>query len=422
MTTSVSQHSPKANKANRANSSAPFFKRTQNLLGHLSSPKQAFFCILGLIGLTLFFWIGSRYPQLSHKAQSAGHVTLSSLITLNPHFPVHDNDALLSKIWTTALNWFWANRIGMSFGVVFASLSLTLVHLIQRPKTSNGFLNSLFGLILGAPLGICTNCATPVARGLMAGGETLETALAVLISSPSFNAIVVGMTFALFPLQMALLKYGLIVLMVLVILPQLVKRLPDSIRYAQLNPSQAQSCQLPQQIQLSDAGACAIPSQSITPVKTHESWPQALKGFTLSFLKNFWMLIKLTLPLMILAGFMAALGVHTLPLDQWLQVQAEATASPFTSWTSLFGIALFAVLMPMPMAFDVILAQALYSNGLPPSLTMPLLTGLGMISVFPLTVLFTSVSKRLALWLFLASFMLVLLSSVLIQWLGAPPY
>lgn len=380
----------------------------------IRSPKQASILLVGIILLALFFWLGSRYPQLAEKANDAGHVSLSSLVTLNPHFALADDANLFTQLVTTTANWLWTNRIGMSFGLLFASLSLTFVHTIQRPKTRNGALNSFYGMIMGAPLGICTNCATPVARGLISGGETLETSLAVLVSSPSFNAIVVGMTFALFPLQMALLKYALVLVMVLVVIPFLIARLPDSIRYG------STVCELPNDNQ-QPTEVCKLPSVdehhfNIGAPHQHESWGQASKLAMINVLSNLWMLIKLTVPLMILAGFLAAVGVHLLPLDTWFNTNAPVNI------VSILGTALFAVMMPMPMAFDVIVSQALYSNGLSPILVMPLLTGLGMISIFPILVIATSVSKRLALGLFTASMALVLISAGLIALIGAPMY
>ena len=57
------------------------------------------------------------------------------------------------------------------------------------------------------PLGVCVNCAAPIAKGLYAGGARAETTLAAMIASPTLNIVVLTMLFGLFPFYMALTKH-----------------------------------------------------------------------------------------------------------------------------------------------------------------------------------------------------------------------
>jgi len=48
--------------------------------------------------------------------------------------------------------------------------------------------SSVIGVLMGAPLGLCVNCATPAAQALHRGGARLETTLSALVSSPSLTS------------------------------------------------------------------------------------------------------------------------------------------------------------------------------------------------------------------------------------------
>src|SRR6059058_4989786 len=75
----------------------------------------------------------------------------------------------------------------------------------------------------GTPLGVCVNCAAPIAQGMLKGGSRVETALATLFSSPTFNIIVLGIVVSIFPWYLAALKVLAGVIMVLLISPWLAR-------------------------------------------------------------------------------------------------------------------------------------------------------------------------------------------------------
>src|SRR5207237_920327 len=62
-----------------------------------------------------------------------------------------------------------------------------------------------------------------IAQGMLKGGSRVETALATLFSSPTFNVIVLGIVLSIFPWYLAALKILAGVIMVLLISPWLAR-------------------------------------------------------------------------------------------------------------------------------------------------------------------------------------------------------
>ena len=56
--------------------------------------------------------------------------------------------------------------------LLLGALMLSLLPLLQRLAFKNRFANSLAGMFIGAPLGVCVNCVTPIAQGVFASGST----------------------------------------------------------------------------------------------------------------------------------------------------------------------------------------------------------------------------------------------------------
>src|SRR5213075_2177477 len=151
-----------------------------------------------IAGLCAMFWIGSRYPSLQGKASADPNEALSTPLGFERFFPEPPPDQVLRHIGWTALEWGITNRQGMTFGLLLAAGMLTLLPLLGR--ASGGKLaGAVRGMLVGAPLGVCVNCAAPIAQGMLKGGGRVETALATLFASPTFNVIVLGIVFAIFP-------------------------------------------------------------------------------------------------------------------------------------------------------------------------------------------------------------------------------
>ena len=109
---------------------------------------------------------------------------LSDQLTDRPVFLVDKDSPLWKRVTLSSVNWLDANKLGMTFGLLLAAICLSLLNLIRLPKFNNPFLNNICGAITGAPLGICVNCAAPVAKGLFKGGVSGNFALALMFSSP----------------------------------------------------------------------------------------------------------------------------------------------------------------------------------------------------------------------------------------------
>ena len=126
------------------------------------------------------FWMGSRIPNLNEKAMMAGDTQLE-LLGFDQVLEIQPDDGFVIRVLYTTVNWVDTNKRGMTFGVVLAGCLMTLLSLFKRKSFKNGFANAMMGTLIGAPLGVCVNCAAPIAKGLHAGGTRLETTMATMI-------------------------------------------------------------------------------------------------------------------------------------------------------------------------------------------------------------------------------------------------
>jgi uncharacterized membrane protein YraQ (UPF0718 family) len=317
-------------------------------------PVLAFVLAL-LIAAT--FWSQQRYPALlkklgaGHSIQVKGDLSFDALLPVLPAMPLGE------RVARTGVNWLWTNRFGMYFALPFGACLMTLLSVTERPgrrRTAAG--NILFGAVAGAPMGVCTNCATPIAQSMIAGGASARMTVAAMISSPSFNPVVVAMVFVLFPTPIALLRVATPALLLLA-LPLLVRETEPQIR-------------------------------SIT-------WPEALPslGERLIVLcktlgRNLLRLTVMTLPWMLLAALLGSLAVELIP------------AYGTHLHASVLGVLLVSclgTLLPVPMALDVALAFVLYRAGAPPAYVVALLCTLGPVSIYSLSAMGKQLSRQTAL-------------------------
>ena len=146
----------------------------------------------------------------------AGAIQLEDSLSFEAKFPVSKDAGVIERVFWSTLNWVNTNKKGMTFGVLFASAMLTALAYLRQRSFRNGFANSFMGMLIGAPLGVCVNCAAPIGRGLYAAGLRAETTLSAMIASPTLNVIVLTMLFSLFPPYMAAMKIGLSLVVILV--------------------------------------------------------------------------------------------------------------------------------------------------------------------------------------------------------------
>jgi uncharacterized membrane protein YraQ (UPF0718 family) len=305
-----------------------------------------------------FFWIDSRYPALLKKYHAGSHVKLVGAITFDAVYPVDRAMPFPARVWRTTVNWLHANEIGMTFGFFFAAATLTFMATIPRRRTTNVYLNSLIGAAAGMPLGVCSNCVAPIGRGLYASGMSTESVLAAMFSSPTLNVVVLAMVFALFPIGVALLKMVTVLVMVFLVAPLI----------GTLNSR-------------SGGSVCVVDG----PVST--TWSDALVSTAKIYVANFWKVFKVAAPLMVIAALLGAIVIELVPPD--------ALHMP-VGVLGIVVVALIGTFLPVPMAFDVVLAYVAMSRGVPLPYVVALLCTLGIYSVYSFSVVGKTISWRVA--------------------------
>jgi uncharacterized membrane protein YraQ (UPF0718 family) len=315
--------------------------------------------VLIAISAVLIFWTQQRYPALLKRLHAGTGVKVTGAISFDALLKVTPDMPLPSRVSRTSVNWLYTNRFGMYFAIPFGAALMTLLASMATPKRfSSTAGNVLCGAVAGAPLGVCTNCATPVAQSLIAGGASTRLTVAAMISSPSFNPVVVAMAFVLFPLPLAAMRL-LVPAILIATLPLLVPE--NSLKI----------------------GKIEIPDPPI-------ALGSRLSAFFKAYFKNLLRLTLLTLPWMLLAAVLGALAAELIP--------AYGTHLP----VSIFGVicvAILGTLLPVPMALDVALAFVLYHAGVPIPYVAALLCALGPVSIYSLTALGQQIGRRASLQL-----------------------
>jgi uncharacterized membrane protein YraQ (UPF0718 family) len=263
------------------------------------------------------------------------------------------------RVWRTSINWLQANEIGMTFGFLFGAAALTVLATIRRKRSANAYLNSLVGAAAGMPLGVCANCVAPIGRGLFESGMSTESTLAAMFSSPTLNVVVLAMAFALFPLKIVGLKLATMLVMIFVFAPL--------VRAWKAGPV--------------TSGKCAI------DVPASATWSQALGVAAKTYAKSFWHVFRVGAPLMILAAVLGALAIETIPQQG---LTAPATLG------GIVLVALVGTFLPVPMAFDVVIAYIAMTRGVALPYVVAILCTLGIYSVYSFLVVGKTISWRIA--------------------------
>lgn len=339
------------------------------------------------VAVLALFWFGSRYPSLFHKAQSLGHHEVSSFIWTEEILRLPANPTFIDRVVASIANWIWSMRIGMSFGLAIGALFHTVFQFYPPKLGGNLYLNTLKGIITGAPAGVCVNCAVPIACGITRGKANIESALSFMFSSPTLNFVVVSMIFTGLPLAYGIVQYTLVALLLLVFVPLIVHI------YNKSQPAQAEGA----------VGACAIP---LGNKECDKSLVETAREVGAIYGNNLWHLIKSAVPLMLGAAMISAVVMELLPL--------QAIFS-HVNFLAVAGLALVTVLLPIPIALDVIVAQQLYAHGVPAPYVMLFLSTLGTFSILPMSYLWTEVSKKLAVGLYALFVTLGIIAAYVIQ-------
>ena len=334
------------------------------------SKKRKVIAISLMIAILAIFWSLSRYPDLIAEYDRSKNNTLveRDLGNLSKDEMLKSRTAQsnLSVALTTAINWIDTNKIGMSFGIFFAAailLALQQSRFLHEKTRKQGVGGAFAGLLLGTPLGVCTNCATPVSLGLSQSGASKESAFATLIASPSLNPIGLLMIFYLFPWQVGTIRVICLSLFILIGLPLLTRLL----KVEKESPLESKR----------------------KLINVDESWSSALSYCQKSYLQFLVLILRKVLPPMLIIGVIAAFLVAYYPMEGFLLVNTD-------TYFYLFLAAFIGVLLPIPMFVDIVLVWFLSGLGLPLSLTVTLMLTLAPFSFFAFYVMGRNVSWRLS--------------------------
>jgi uncharacterized membrane protein YraQ (UPF0718 family) len=323
-----------------------------------------------LVATATMFWSGSRYPSLNEKAIMGGSAALEDPLSFEASLQTQPGDPLPQRILFSTVNWVETNLEGMTFGLVIGACLLTLIGLISVRGHRNGYVNSALGVLVGTPLGVCVNCAAPVAKGMHDGGARLETTLATMFSSPTLNIVVVSMLLSIFPPYLVVIKLTLTLVFILLLVPWLSRRVFSDERALTYDDS-----------------LCAIAPAE--PSQPDGSLASALFMTGSDLIKNLWYVVSRTVPLMLLAGALGAVAANLLPLQTL--VDLEPTVA------SLVLVALVGIFLPVPVAFDIVVVAVLISTGVPMIYSMTLLFTLGIFSIYPFMIVWRSISAKVAI-------------------------
>ncbi len=339
----------------------------------ISHPQRFALASCLIVLLAVLFWTGSRYPELDEKAMMSGAIQLEDPLGFEALFPLTEGMGVIERIFYSTINWINTNKKGMTFGVLFAAAFLTAAAYLRQKGFKRGLSNAVLGLFLGAPLGVCVNCAAPIAKGMYSAGLRAETTLAAMIASPTLNAIVLTMLFSILPFYMAVTKIALSLIMILLVVPWICGTLFGG------------TSKIPKP-------EISVPEPEFFPeTAAKEAVPSAILEVSKSYLTNLWFIIKMTVPLMFLAGLLGATAATLLPGDMILGLQFGVVM--------LLIVSIVGVFLPVPIAFDVVVCGALLSLGLAPGYVMALLFTLGTFSIYSHFIVAQSISGRVAFWM-----------------------
>ena len=320
--------------------------------------------IIGM--LAAGFWASSRYPALQGKSNVAGVIQLEDFLTHEAHLPVSQAMPFFEKVGRSTINWIITNWKGMAFAIFLAPAFLVLLGYLPQNPSGNRLLSSIYGMVMGTPLGVCVNCVAPISKAIYEGSRNTQMALAVMFSSPGLNIVVLTMLFSLFPLYIALLKLGMTFLLILGIVPFMAPR-----------------TEINQEID--------VKTPLFSSVK--ESWLNAGGAVAESYGKAFLYIFIRTVPFMFLAGFLGALLSHLWD-PSWISTQTPG-------FLMLSAVAVFGTFLPLPIAFDVMLAHAFMTSHMPINVVATLLFTLGIFSIYSFFIVWRSFSLKLALLLYI---------------------
>ena len=289
--------------------------------------------VFGLIYVSvvlLVFWFDSRYTALNLKALMGPSSSIQG-ISFEQIVEIAHNDSLIMIALKSFCNWAFTNLKGMLAGLLIAAGLLTAFEGKFHDGSAPKPFKTMLGALAGVPLGLCANCAAPVGLGFLDRGFSKRFVYAFTISSPSLNLISISLLITLLPLPYVVLKLFFTFLLVFVLLPFLYPE--DKARPVECEPP------------ISD-----------------KSLKKQLQQFLKSLFSNLLYVIKLSVPMMILAGL---LGAFAFTVFTAFTISLNDLSGPH-----YLALAFVVCLVPAPILFDVIFASVIYRMGADASVVM----------------------------------------------------
>jgi uncharacterized membrane protein YraQ (UPF0718 family) len=191
---------------------------------------------------------------------------------------------------------------------------------------------TFLGVLVGAPLMLCSCCVTPIFSGLYERGARLGPALAVMLASPGLNVAALVLTFALLPMRVAFLRLGAAALIVFA-LPAIVGRVLDRPR---ANP---------------EAAACDVPASAADEDPSDDMRPAAL---AVRFGKSIVYMTAITVPLIFVGVLLSGLIMPYV-----------TSLTPTGVVITVAVVALVATCVALPTFFEIPIALMLLAAGAP---------------------------------------------------------
>ncbi len=341
-----------------------------------------------IVAVMTNFWLSSRYPSLDTKSMMAGSVSLADGLSFDAWIAHDMADSALRDIVITYLNWLHTNQQGMTFGLMIAVLFMTLIPLLRDELDqylTRRFSATVSGALIGAPLGVCVNCAAPIGYGMYKQGARMEAALATMISSPTMNIVVLSMAFTLFPVYIVTIKIIAALFVIFAVVPFLVSRFPEEAVTRE---------------PLEDVAGPSMAAATGGEFYIEKDPAAAIGWLVVALTKQAWIIIKHVVPIMLLAGLLGSAAVVLIPWD--LLIGILPTEMSLTSVLMMIALSAFGLALPVPIAFDVILAASLSNAGISMQYIGILLFVLGSFSVYSFMVLLRAQAIKVAVSLAVA--------------------
>jgi uncharacterized membrane protein YraQ (UPF0718 family) len=278
---------------------------------------------LFILFLSIFaFYFTTRFEKLSAKSAVSPYNDLSFEVQVS----LLQTNSFLDSWFSATYNWILTNLQGMFFGLWMASL--VQAYFLSRRKNNLLLNKSIFTGALGSTvLGLCVNCAIPIAMASANKKRIPNFIKGLLLGSHALNFIIIGLMFSVLPLELALLK--IISLFLLMALIREKNEIVEDNDFAEITTSEA----------FSFFTTCKL------------------------FLQN---ILKYS-PFILLGGLLGNLIYVSIPSDFLLNFRPTTI--------SLFFLSAFFSFLPVPLTFDIIFSAHLLKMGVPSTVAIvPLLT------------------------------------------------